>query len=218
MITSADAYKAFQRDTQQHELEIVSADGVHRHLRFKNPKNSACWFEIVTWPGSLCFSGDMGTYTFSRVSDMFTFFRGTPGRINASYWAEKCTSACRTDGIKEFAPERFRAAVIAAFRDYFRGSDVPISKRRECFAELRDEVFRFDEDEHEAMRAACDFSFPLGEFGAFHLVDFWEVNTEAYTFRFLWCLHAIVWGIHRFDAEVERMLRPTCGPGQEKAA
>ena len=43
--------------------------------------------------GSLIASGDVGTYVFSRLADMFEFFRSpmtSDGRlyINDSYWAE----------------------------------------------------------------------------------------------------------------------------------
>ena len=34
-------------------------------------KNADGTFDIVTWPGYLCYSGDMGCFVFTRLPDMF---------------------------------------------------------------------------------------------------------------------------------------------------
>ena len=65
----------FLRDVAEHEMIVVRDDGVHRHIRFKKPGTSCMHFDLITWPGYLCYTGDMGTYVFSRLTDMFEFFR-----------------------------------------------------------------------------------------------------------------------------------------------
>jgi|SRR5665213_1794470 len=88
----------FLADVANHELTIKQDNGLYRHLYFRQLGNSNMWFEIVTWPGALTINGDMGSWSFSRVDDMFRFFRSKELRINSSYWAEKITSESRYGG------------------------------------------------------------------------------------------------------------------------
>ena len=37
--------------------------------------------------------------------------------------------------------------------------------------------------------------------GNLEFYDFWETDLEEYTFRYLWCLYAIVWGITQYDKQ-----------------
>lgn len=77
----------FDRNITNHQMAIRFDAGIYRHLVFRNPESSAMWFEIVTWPGSLVYTGDMGTFVFERIPDMFEFFRNA--EINPHYWSEK---------------------------------------------------------------------------------------------------------------------------------
>ena len=87
----------FLKDVAAHEMEILRDDGVYRHIRFKKPGTWCMHFDLVTWPGYLAYSGDMGCYVFSRLNDMFEFFRtdreylqrdGRQLCINLCYWSE----------------------------------------------------------------------------------------------------------------------------------
>lgn len=86
----------FSRETAGHEMTILHDDGLYRHLRFMNSKDSAYWFDLITVPGSLIFRGDGESFVFARLKDMFGFFRSNPDRlthrINPGYWSEKLTS------------------------------------------------------------------------------------------------------------------------------
>lgn len=83
--------EVFLKDVSDHKMEIALDSGTYRHLKFKQSNNS--WnmhYSLVTWPGYLCICGDMGTWTFARLPDMFDFFRSPREMaINPSYWAEK---------------------------------------------------------------------------------------------------------------------------------
>ena len=79
----------FLRDVDHHNMSVMHESGVYRHLRFRQPDTGNMWFDLVTWPGFLTISGDMGTWTFARLPDMFEFFRDSKLRINCDYWAEK---------------------------------------------------------------------------------------------------------------------------------
>jgi hypothetical protein len=89
----SDIRDRFQRETAGHEMTVLHDDGLYRHLRFRKPEHGDIYrFDLVTWPGHLTVCGDINdAYTFSRVPDMFEFFRGTPGRINPHYWSQKLT-------------------------------------------------------------------------------------------------------------------------------
>lgn len=67
--------KRFLGDVAKHQMTILRDDGVNRHVRFKQPNSSNMFFDLITWPGCLCYTGDMGTYVFRRLEDMFEFFR-----------------------------------------------------------------------------------------------------------------------------------------------
>ena len=82
-------YERFAKDVADHQMTVLMDIGVYRHLMFKKPDRSEHWFEIVTTPGMLVIRGDMETWVFSRIPDMFNFFRGKDGEINADYWQEK---------------------------------------------------------------------------------------------------------------------------------
>lgn len=79
----------FLNDVKNHELIIHKDDGIYRHITLRDPKTINLLFNITTFPDYLVITGDMGTITFSRVDDMFKFFRNDELNINPNYWAEK---------------------------------------------------------------------------------------------------------------------------------
>lgn len=86
----------FINDTKLHEMTCIKSDGIYRHYRFKKPRSSAYYFDIITFPGYLTMTGDMGTWVFSRVRDMLHFFN--KDYIDHSYWAEKLQlGSCRSE-------------------------------------------------------------------------------------------------------------------------
>ncbi len=197
----------FLRDVKSHRMTVDRDDGIYRHLRFAQPEHS--WmhhFEIITWPGALCIRGDCGSYVFSRVTDMFKFFRSPKPDddrlyINGGYWAEKLiASDCngrRADGAMRFDPDLFSENVKRMYVEHVRSRmrDMP-DERRELRRALEDEVLAYaDSGESEAMSAANQF-----EHNGFRLRDFWEVECRAYTVQFIWSLYAIAWAIRQYDA------------------
>lgn len=193
--------EVFLRDVSAHTMEVVRHDGVHRHLRFRRGGESYTYgFDIITWPGTLCIHGDCGTYVFSRVTDMFEFFRSGADRVNPSYWQEKVEAQDRHGGIKEWDENAFRQNVIQRFRDWWRDRG-DFKDRRRCWDLVRADVLECADSEHEAMAAAYDFSFtPERGRRNFTFEDVGELAGERFTIRFLWNCHAIVWAIQQFDA------------------
>ena len=185
--------ESFLTDVAGHAMAVMQDNGVYRHLRFRKPASSNMWFDLVTWPGNLAIRGDMGTWVFSRVEDMFTFFRSRDRqlRINESYWCEKIESESRFGGpSRKFAPDLFKANVLSALDGYDLGG----YEKEEIVAVLQEEVFAL-EDEPSARAALADF-----EYNKFSFQDTWEINGQGYAYHFIWCLYAIVWGIQQYEA------------------
>lgn len=183
----------FLKDVATHQMTILREDGVHRHIRFARPGTGCMYFDLITWPGSLCYTGDMGTYVFSRLTDMFEFFRtdrrGEDGLyINLGYWAEKLQAVDKHSPPMEFSLEKFRDVV----RGYIEDEDTPEDFKAAVTEELLDEDF---EHEHAAYQAAYDFRH-----GNRGLDDFFEHSMKEYTQRFIWCCYALAWGIKLYDA------------------
>lgn len=209
MTTEAD----FLKDVAQHQMIVVRDEGVHRHIRFKQPGTSIMHFDLITWPGHLCYTGDMGTYVFSRLDDMFEFFRtdreymrsrgkGTLG-INLGYWAEKVLSQDRHDGIKRFSEERFNRAVMTDLVRWIRENAHQTTKddRRDLWDAVVSDVIHADEDSagYRKQIAAHDFNYRVNGHLAFQFQDFWEHTVDDYTHRFIWCCYALAWGIQQYD-------------------
>lgn len=194
----------FQKDVDSHEMEVLHDDGLYRHLRFSNGGSSIYQFNITTWPGYLCISGDMGCFVFSRVRDMFGFFRGEDGQlgINPGYWMEKVQAGAGSEVAREICTEwdeeDFRAEIRKRFDDYVEDEELDEAAAAELWSEIEDEVLEETDLEAVAMRNAMEFRHDDFEF-----TDFFEVRCTKYTFRYLWCCWAIVWGIGVYDKAKE---------------
>lgn len=122
--------KNFLEDVRNHGMIVRRDDGVYRHISFSAPDTSNQAFELVTWPGVLCYHGDMGTYVFTRIRDMFQFFRkrentlirdGESLHINPHYWGEKLVATDRSDGTKTYDPDLARKRVMEYVEEYIEG-------------------------------------------------------------------------------------------------
>jgi hypothetical protein len=148
MPSTSNIAARFQRDTAQHEMTVLHDDGLYRHLRFAQPKpaSSAYWFDLITWPGCLTIRGDLNdSYTFSRLPDMFEFFRGPVGRINAHYWAEKLGGGRQS--VQEYSEDLFRQLVVEHFVDAVRYSDAPRGLGKAVREEILNSEFLAVEEE-----------------------------------------------------------------------
>jgi hypothetical protein len=205
-----DTAARFAADTGHHQMTVLHDDGLYRHLQFvrvapnattgKPERSSFYWFELVTWPGSLVINGDMGSYTFSRTEDMFGFFRTGRGGINPSYWSEKVPAATRT---KEYSPELFAQLVAEHIEDAAR--EFP-----GLAADVKAEILDAADSSHEdgAHQLLADYRYyadPGDRYSGgdpdFEFCDTWEWDLRDWSYQFLWCCHAIVWGIGQYDQQ-----------------
>lgn len=200
------AAERFKKDTSEHVLQVVRDNGVYRHLLAKKPGTSFYWFEVVTWPGSLTINGDMGTFTFSRLEDMFQFFRGE--RINPQYWAEKLQS---NDRGTRFSSDMAAQLLSETISDWAESQDEDglDSRLSQILGAAKDSIVPAltDEDESEVRTALVNFSTE-----DFNLYDSWEWDLRDYTIHFLWCCHALVWAIKQYDQVVGSTVESTSSP------
>lgn len=180
--------KMFAGNTAEHELTILHDEGVYRHIRMAKPGTGLYRYDLVTWPGYLAISGDLDSYVFSRVNDMFTFFRG--GQINPGYWGEKVQDG--HERIKSYSEDRFRQIVKERLTEQ-RGGDLT-KEQREARREILARVNAGDGyNEADARDILAE-----GE-RANLFSDTWEWNLSDWDFHFLYCLNAIVAGITAHD-------------------
>lgn len=195
----------------QHQMTILRDDGVNRHVRFKKPESSDMFFDLITWPGCLCYTGDMGTYVFRRLEDMFEFFRndrehlhlkdGKTLAINLGYWGEKLEALDKCDGYKGYSEEKFKRIINEIVDEYIEENEWPVHGIKAI--SLRDavssEVLHDCETQQDAYESARDFNHDGFEFR-----DFWERDITEYSYRFIWCCYAMAWGIQQYDSAKEK--------------
>lgn len=216
---------SFLRDVATHDMHLLRDDGVYRHVRFKRPGTVCMHFDLITWPGYLCYCGDTGTFVFCRLNDMFEFFRTDREYarhrgdrrlfVNHGYWSEKLVAVDgqrRGGSAMEYSAAKLRAYVnetrLEWIRDARRSGRLSQEERRHLWEEVDHEVLsRIDDDGEEATYIAMrDFRWiprrchcaPEYEF-----TDFWEIEFKEFTHSFQWCCFALAWGIEQYDRTKE---------------
>jgi hypothetical protein len=210
--------ESFLRDVADHVVEVIRNEGVNRHIRFRKPGTMCFHFDLITWPGYLCYTGDMGTYVFRRLEDMFQFFRTKPyanrdplDQIDRRYWAEKLEATNKHGGHLEFDKDTFQREITEQRRKLFveHGKDMAPVDRQEFWSSLEDVKHAADEGEHRTFSEVQDWSFTYYK-PRLHTTSKEPVRVylstdefpscKTYTYYFLWCCYALAWGIQQFDA------------------
>lgn len=200
----------FDAETTGHEMTILHDEGLYRHLKCAAPGTNIWRFDLATWPGHLAVSGDLGSYTFSRLPDMFEFFEGDRG-INLHYWAEKVIAG--KERTMEYSPELARQHVIERFWEDRLQRDEPNAP---LWRAIRQEVISYlGENEREAYSAIRNFEYRAPRPATAKSLDFrperisrrhadyqfsdaWEWDLRDYDSQFILICHAIVWGIAKY--------------------
>lgn len=202
---SNDILIRFLGEVAQHNMQIHRDDGIYRHLRFKRPGTSSYYFDLVTWPGYLVITGDMGTWTFSRIDDMFDFFMDSHfGQresflINPGYWSEKFEAGAghsrRESPCYEFDSQAFDDVLRQWLDAYLEDCDDE-DDRDQVKEAIKGLCGNHFSSEAEAYHALNDTYFPSS-------VSTYEIlegsgSLLTHSHHYLWICHAIVWGIERY--------------------
>lgn len=190
-----DVYREFLSHVGNHVVSVLHDDGLYRHVRFADPDTLMYSFDLVTWPGHLSITGDIGTgLVFQRHDDMFAFFDSgqADGQINAGYWAEKLSRCAPL--MLEYSPEKFLKVADEMFEEFT--SSLSPAEKTEARASFVDEVVDFSETEVDAMLYLAEFGFG----GRLLNPQVEREDFTDYTEGFILQLHAILWGIKKFNA------------------
>lgn len=201
----------FLKEVENHKLTVVRDDGLNRHIRLAEPGTGNCQFDLITWPGHLCVTGDCGTYVFQRTNDMFEFFRQNQKgekelRINSGYWSEKLLSTCNHGGVKKFCTDLFKKQLDDYIENHWEFEDdddeelKAVEVKAKVLAEVNEEIVTIlDMGKDMALNAAMTFKSEYGH----TFEDFWDYEFDKYTHHFLWNLYSIAWGIQQYDLSKE---------------
>ena len=186
----------FKNDIKNHVLTVNLDQGVYRDITIGKPNTGDMRYNITTRPGYLVFTGDMGSFTFSRLEDMFNFFRGD--RVNLDYWAEKLEAADSLDGYEHYCKDKAKKEMHDWLTGFIGNLDIDDEEFREKIIDATDAVKNIDySDEHSFVEGVRDWDADTA--GGMDLIDFFEVGVKSYTFRYIWCCHAIVHAIRLYD-------------------
>lgn len=199
-------FERFTKNVADHQLTIHRDDGLFRHLTVQKPNTSNMRYHITTWPSYLCISGDMGCFVFSRIPDMFQFFRGNPDKINPRYWQEKLQAGAGFDGAKEVSEEFDGAAYDERIDEYLanfiKDLDSNDTDEAEQIAEAAVAVNEFkncrEDSEWDAVSRINNWDPHCA--GGLELDDFFEGRLTKFRFHYIWCCYAIVHAIALYDA------------------
>ena len=201
--------ETFLNSVDKHRMIVLKNDGLYRHVKFAEPGTNIYRFDLVTWPGHLVITGDLQDYHFSRLPDMFQFFRDNPDRphlrINPDYWSQKLVGGHGHQVAEQYSFQAFKESLVQQFwwsREY-----IPEGMRAEVWRSIKEEIlddYEVQESKDAAYRAASEYQFvhypPRGPRRVlFQFDDVYEWRFTEWDWHFLISLHAIVWGIVQWD-------------------
>lgn len=202
---SSCTFERFTKDVEQHQLNVLKDDGLYRHLKVAKPNTNSMHYNITTWPGYLCISGDMGCFTFYRLTDMFEFFRGTPGSINPTYWQEKVQAGAGHSGANAITSEPDFDAYETRLKEYLAEFVESLDPQDESEAQrieeatdaVNDFINSYERSEYDVVSRINEWD--TSDAGGMELVDFWDGGLDKFRFHYIWCCYAIVHAIHMYD-------------------
>ena len=178
----------FLEDIKTHKMTVELDHDPFRSLLFKKPKSSEFHFRIITWPGHLAISGDMGDYVFAATPDMFSFFRGDELTINVYYWAQKLVSISRFGGNNGSVIEFDPTGTITNINNEPNVPELEYYSSKEELLEAIEECTSSEEALEVFRKAGLDA-----------LDQHWNLVEYRPTFHSQWVLYAIRWGIQQYD-------------------
>lgn len=212
MARRACSLERFRKDTAEHRMTVELDAGMYRHLRFRRPDTYCYGFDIVTWPGYLAISGDMGASVFTRLPDMFEFFRASaewqkdhPDElyINPQYWAEKCVA---NDGEQRaFSHDLLKDLCKRIYDEFIEQQKDDDGELAQAEADALWEAIDVDvlgaESVESAIIAMDGFEAPSDGFHEFKFHEAWEYghSLTEYTYHFIWRLYAIAHAVKSYD-------------------
>lgn len=195
-LASEKARTQLTANTNTHQMSVLldHPETGHRHLRFARPDSSLWAFDVITWPGRLVFTGDIGHYVFAGIAGDTLAFFGHGADIHPDYWAEKVRAGvARSD----FNAVVFEHSVREALEEY--RSDLS-STEHDLLVETALEDIGFACDV-ESARFALDSFYWTNDDGDVRVsLDALDVDMGGYDHFYLLACHALRWAARTFEA------------------
>lgn len=195
--------ESFLKDVSSHELTVNLDQGVFRDITIAKPNTINLHYNITTRPGYLMITGDMGSFVFTRLNDMFKFFRSTDGYdINVGYWEEKLEAVDSRNGAKSFSIDAVKECLLDQLSDYLEGLDFDHSpsdcaNTEEAKEAIQSLIGLAESDAHEFYSELRDWE--PNDNGGIEMDCWWEWDFKDYTPHYIWCCYAIVHAIKLYD-------------------
>ncbi len=193
----------FLSHVANHQLTVNLDQDLFRDLTVMKPNSGDMHYHITTRPGYLMFTGDMGSFVFTRLSDMFDFFRDKDGYdINPGYWGEKLEAVDSRGGAKEFSRDLAKETLIEHLQDHLAGIDSGDYDKDQSDAEEAKEAIKHliglaEDDKHDFYETLRNWD--ADDAGGLDMDCWWEWDFNDHTYRYIWCCYAIVHAIKLYD-------------------
>lgn len=190
MISAEDQ---FVRETSDHRLTVLRDEGTYRHLRCRKPGTRLWGWDVLTWPGYLSITGDLGAWMFCRENDMLLDF--FTGPVNTGYWLEKCVAGGPR---REVSWDRIRRHIQ---------TDEPSADIQESEEYAALQALDGSQETGEAYRLLAQLEDMAG------LVDTWDWELTVPAHHAVLALHAIKWTqqqyLHHRGTNDDENINPT---------
>ena len=167
---------------REHQLELTRDDGLFRSWRCGKPGCCNYAFKVVTFPGTLLVTGDLGTLVVQRTDDMIDWARSAIRSLG--YFAEKVIPEITT---REFSPEVTIESLQRLEEDWYNG-EMPEDMDEEVTLLIVD-LKNGEIGQDEVLRRLDDAG----------VSDAWELSMTCYKSRFLWQVEALKWFYSQLD-------------------
>ncbi|WP_325086410.1 hypothetical protein [Acinetobacter johnsonii] len=194
----------FLKDVAHHQLTVNLDQGLFRDLTIQRPGCCEMHYHITTRPGYLMFTGDMGSFVFTRLADMFGFFRDKDGYdINPGYWEEKLEAVDSRGGAKGFSSDLAKEILIEHLQDHLEGLDSGRYDKDQSDTEEAKEAVEHliglaEDDKHDFYETLRNWD--ADDAGGLDMDCWWEWDFSDHTYRYIWACFAIVHAIKLYDA------------------
>lgn len=207
--------KRFANDIADHKLTIEDCGPLpFRSVlarRHRGDGWDSCYhFRVITFPGGLLYTGDMGTFAFQRCWDMFKWWpEKYKDYFDFRYIAEKCIATDKGGGIKEYSASKAKATIDEMIAEHLRQHTQPEDWDIEEDGEWDDKPDEeFVQELNDVCERVSETEFSNSEY---NIQEFYRLLYEVkglddpcetptpseYTLRFVWCCHAVRWLIDK---------------------
>ena len=205
--------EVFLKDVENHQLTILADTDFVRSIRFKQPDTTNRYFDITTWDGHLCISGDMGTYVFKRLPENQEQFRHAIQ--NPSTLSGKLESVSLIGGYRKFDTALVEQSIdnrveelCGSIPQFFSQLDED-GLDEHSTEEALEAAFREEVKDHFMNEDLGEYRFisAIESFESSVIKDLTLVNDDDYDWltsdkiseQYAWVCHAIPWGIVQYD-------------------